>query len=70
MADVRKSRFGSDISELNLAPCLTCARKSPFGPSCAAFPRGIPLAILTGENDHRLPVEGDQGLRYVKEEEG
>jgi hypothetical protein len=33
---------------------------------CAAFPagRGIPDAIVNGENDHREPVEGDHGIRF------
>jgi hypothetical protein len=33
---------------------------------CAAFPdgEGIPPAILDGENGHRRPVAGDNGLRF------
>lgn len=32
---------------------------------CEAFPSGIPLDIVTGENDHTQPVEGDDGILYL-----
>lgn len=31
---------------------------------CAAFPSGIPEALLSGEDDHTRPFPGDQNLRY------
>jgi len=37
-------------------------------PICAAFPKGIPLEIAYGDNDHTAPYLGDNGLRYMKEE--
>lgn len=33
--------------------------------SCDAFPDGVPDAIFDNEVDHRRPVEGDRGLRFV-----
>ena len=35
---------------------------------CEAFPLGIPEEILSGENEHREPVEGDEGLTYLPPE--
>lgn len=32
--------------------------------TCAAFPDGIPRDIMDGTLDHRLPVDGDHGIRY------
>jgi hypothetical protein len=45
--------------------CETCARRNPYllG-QCEAFPEGIPMPILLGENDHTKPFEGDHGLQY------
>ncbi len=33
-------------------------------PTCAAYPDGIPDAILTDGYDHRKPYRGDNGIRY------
>lgn len=32
--------------------------------ACEAFPMGIPEEILSGDNPHTEPVEGDGGLTY------
>jgi hypothetical protein len=32
---------------------------------CEAFLKGIPDAIINNQTDHRLPVEGDQGIRFA-----
>ena len=37
---------------------LTLAR------TCAAFPKGIPLEIWNGENDHAQEFPGDNGIRF------
>lgn len=60
------------------APCRTCANLRPNGyaarpepgapavrvHACAAFPRGIPDAITSGEHDHRTLFPGDHGRKY------
>jgi hypothetical protein len=35
-----------------------------YGLRCAAFPAGIPDAIIESQIDHREPVDGDQGIRF------
>jgi hypothetical protein len=43
--------------------CSFCRHLRGFR-RCDAFPDEIPLAIWTGENDHRRPVDGDHGIRF------
>lgn len=33
--------------------------------ACDAFPNGIPDVIISGENNHVTPVDGDHGLLFL-----
>ncbi len=45
--------------------CLNCKHFNiqKFG-TCDAFPKGIPVAITSGEFLHTKPYQGDNGIRY------
>jgi hypothetical protein len=50
--------------------CALCTHfRSPIGtdragPSCAAFPDGIPDRVYRNRLDHRQPIDGDHGIRW------
>lgn len=48
--------------------CLACRHYLDDG-TCAAFPDGIPDAILLDGFDHRRPFDGDGGIRYEPTQE-
>ncbi len=58
------------------SPCMHCKHlhdgdeylEDPFV-SCDAFPDGIPGEIFEGENLHKEPYEGDNGIRFEESEE-
>ena len=50
--------------------CAMCSRLNVEDYSCAAFPDGIPEAILTNKHDHRKPYKGDHGILFDPLREG
>ena len=47
-------------------PCFDCKhlRNNEVG-TCKAYPKGIPVAIWSGENTHRERFPGDNGVIYA-----
>lgn len=44
--------------------CIHLIGSGRNGPVCVAFPKGIPLQIVTGKFDHVKKFEGDKGVRF------
>lgn len=47
--------------------CFECVHfrgRTEAGPTCEAFPGGIPDDIYFGGVDHRRPYPGDRGVRW------
>jgi hypothetical protein len=44
--------------------CKSCSNHYGGTIACAAYPDGIPRAILSNQHDHREPYPGDGGVRY------
>jgi hypothetical protein len=48
-----------------LPNCVFCRHsRLPASENCAAFPSGIPAAILIDGYDHRKPYPGDHGILF------
>lgn len=47
-----------------LASCADCKHKHMGKATCEAFPNGIPQVILSGDNTHRKPFPGDNGIHF------
>ena len=64
------SRFIDTVDDSHFASqCARCIHKVLNASSCAAFQKGIPSKILSGQFDHRFPFDGDNGIRYEPVEE-
>jgi hypothetical protein len=55
-------KFTWERGDVTFSLCVSCIHKD--GAMCAAFPDGIPDAILTNQHDHRKPYPGDNGVRF------
>lgn len=55
-------RFSFDELD-QLSQCVFCDHWSTNG-RCTAFPRGVPVEILTNKADHRQPYAGDNGIHF------
>ena len=67
----RSARFGDDgLSFITIGDgiCNQCKYVNKDGLSCDAFPKGIPANILSGDIDHRKPVDGDHGIQFEARE--
>lgn len=58
----------SELDDIIYSPtCATCAhfiRDGMNKKACKAYPKGIPIKIWDGSNDHTKPYKGDGGIRY------
>lgn len=46
-------------------PCMRCRRYNEKGNNCKAFPVKIPDKIFFGENLHKEPYPGDNGILFI-----
>lgn len=53
------------------AICFACKllERRDTGPTCKAFPTGIPDRIMYGGFDHRKAFPGDHGVRFSLDED-
>jgi len=46
--------------------CYQCKHYVEQANACMAFPKGVPLKVLTGEWDHTKNLEGDGGYKFER----
>jgi hypothetical protein len=61
----RMHRFLIDDANITSPLCHSCRYWINDTLTCAAFPEGIPIPVLTNEWDHRHPLDGDHGIQYA-----
>jgi len=59
------------MADVGLPICFSCTHRGNVSggtvEDCAAFPQGIPDAILLSDVDHHKPVDGDHGVRFQQD---
>lgn len=50
-------------SHIDPYACWKCKHWKDGG-TCAAFPEGVPQAIVNGWTPHNKPIEGDHGIQF------
>lgn len=62
---VQPDKFAGNYAQAVTPLCATCQhRDSEDLFRCLAYPKGIPLEILTGEVDHNDKYKGDHGIQF------
>lgn len=60
-------RDDNEMADVKEILCNTCKHYNRnYPPTCKAFPRGIPMSIISGETVHTKPVRGDKGIQYER----
>jgi hypothetical protein len=55
----------SDGVSLYTPICFECKHQSAKDPTkCKAYPKGIPVEILTGDANHKKPFKGDHDIQF------